>query len=151
MCGFYFLDLGVVDPWCNASYLHSHRNGENHCAGILFTSLLNFSFSYAFDPDRITLLEQGKSNSGLRSWPGHLNSPINSFFGGLDDFYFLRKEWLESSANCWYQNLGNNEKGLSTIMPQGRQYLPMWGIMDPNQSKGRTSVHPFLDSDKSFW
>lgn len=60
--------------------------------GFFFTSLLHCSFSYAFDPDRITLLEQGKSNSGLRSWPGHLNSPINSFFGGLDDFYFLRKE-----------------------------------------------------------
>lgn len=28
--GFYHLALVVVDPWCNGSYFHYHRSGENH-------------------------------------------------------------------------------------------------------------------------
>jgi hypothetical protein len=39
ICGFGFLHLGVVDPWCNTNYLHGQRNRESPVKAPLATYL----------------------------------------------------------------------------------------------------------------
>ena len=73
-----YFDLVVVDLWCNASSLHSCRNGENHHVES-FSSWFKCSFGYLLDPDSITRMNKGKLivNSGQF---GLLDSLMNIFY-----------------------------------------------------------------------
>lgn len=50
VAGFHFLDLGVVNPWHNVSYLHGCRSGENHCVWF-FPGWFQHAFGYMLDPE----------------------------------------------------------------------------------------------------
>lgn len=56
-CSSCLIDLGVMTPWCDASYLHGSRSGENHYVGS-FPSWFQHHFGHLLDPDSITKLKQ---------------------------------------------------------------------------------------------
>lgn len=68
-----------MNPWCNASYLHSHGSGENHHAGFF-----QCPFDYLLDPDSITGLVQGKSDGGLGPQQGLSDNWVKILYGGLN-------------------------------------------------------------------
>lgn len=83
---------GVMDP-------HS-RSGQNHLVGS-FPGEFQYPFGCPLDPDGITGLESGEAGGGSRGQLGLSGGPMNSMHGELEACRDLRKEWLESSANCW--------------------------------------------------
>lgn len=82
-CGFCFLDLGVVDPWYNASYLHGYRSGDNdHVRS--FPNWPQCPFGYLLDLDRISGLEQRETDCGLGVQLGLLDGLMRRLYAGLE-------------------------------------------------------------------
>lgn len=81
ICGFHFLHMGVIEPWYNTNYLHTHKSEENNHVGY-FPSLLQCTFGYLLDKDSTGGLEHREIGSGFRGWLEILDS-LNSLYRGL--------------------------------------------------------------------
>lgn len=79
----YLIDLGVMTPWCDASYLHDSRSGENQYVRS-FPSWFQHHFGHLLDPDSITKLKQEQTGCRFRGQLFLSASLMNSLYGGLE-------------------------------------------------------------------
>ena len=110
-CCLHFLDLGVVDPWYNASYLHDHRSGGNQ-HGVSFPSWFQCPFGYLLNLGGTT----GGIDGGLAGQLGIWDDPMHSLYAELEGLQRLEKGMAESSASCWSLSWGSSKGGLPNII-----------------------------------
>lgn len=133
-----------MDRCLNASYLHclpmEWRDHLHDTLQVRFSAPLAIHLTQMVHPP-LDSPTRGNWWWTEISWVS--DSSVNSLYGGHSD---LRKQWFESSANCWSLSLGSSGGGLPNMTS------PNMGYSGPKakRSKGRRSVHPPLISSESF-
>lgn len=77
------IDLGVMTPWCDASYLHGSRSGENYYVGS-FPSWFQHHLGHLLDPNNIAKLKQEQTGCRFRGQLFLSARLMDSLYGGLE-------------------------------------------------------------------